>query len=153
MAASPEMRASDADRDKVAAALREHCAQGRLTMDEFDERLEQLYTARTLRRAAPGSPPTCPKIDLYGLPGAPSPQLERGRRAAAGGPGERPGAWRPNGPPGRHAIGSTVIWLIIWLRTAGSASRYPWPMWVLGPWGAGVAARTTLVRLLGGTHR
>ena len=31
MALNPEMRASDADRDRVAAALREHCAQGRIT--------------------------------------------------------------------------------------------------------------------------
>lgn len=43
----PEMRASDAERERVAEALREAVAEGRLTMEEFDERLEAAYTART----------------------------------------------------------------------------------------------------------
>ncbi|MEU1813632.1 DUF1707 domain-containing protein [Streptomyces roseifaciens] len=41
------MRASDAERERVAEALREAVAEGRLTMEEFEERLEAAYTART----------------------------------------------------------------------------------------------------------
>jgi hypothetical protein len=41
------MRASDADRDATAAFLRENLAEGRLTMTEFDERLEAAYAAKT----------------------------------------------------------------------------------------------------------
>jgi Domain of unknown function (DUF1707) len=41
-------RASDADRDRTAAALREHLASGRLTIEEFDQRLDQAYAAKTL---------------------------------------------------------------------------------------------------------
>src|SRR5882724_3136907 len=41
-------RASDADRDRVADALREHYAAGRLTADELDERLTMALNARTL---------------------------------------------------------------------------------------------------------
>jgi hypothetical protein len=41
-------RASDADRDRVADALREHYAAGRLTADELDERLTTALNARTL---------------------------------------------------------------------------------------------------------
>lgn len=48
MARNPSMRASDAERDRVAAALQEHCAQGRLTVEEFHERLDRAYTARTV---------------------------------------------------------------------------------------------------------
>jgi hypothetical protein len=48
MALNPDMRASDADRDRVAAALREHSVEGRITLDELNERLETTYSARTL---------------------------------------------------------------------------------------------------------
>ena len=53
VASTPErdrgrLRASDADRDRVAAVLRQHCSAGRLTFDELSERLEQAYHARTL---------------------------------------------------------------------------------------------------------
>lgn len=41
------MRAADADRERVAAALREEMAVGRLTLDEFQERLSSVYAAKT----------------------------------------------------------------------------------------------------------
>ena len=41
------LRASDADRERVAAVLREHYTEGRLTDEEFQERLERAYVART----------------------------------------------------------------------------------------------------------
>jgi hypothetical protein len=47
-----DLRASDADRDRTVAALREHVAAGRLTLEEFDERSEHAYAARTLRELA-----------------------------------------------------------------------------------------------------
>jgi hypothetical protein len=42
------LRAGDRDRDQVAATLREQYAQGRLTMEEFDERVSAAYAAKTL---------------------------------------------------------------------------------------------------------
>lgn len=42
-----EMRASDAERERIAEALRVAVAEGRLTMEEFDERLDAAYRART----------------------------------------------------------------------------------------------------------
>ncbi|ARF72772.1 hypothetical protein B7C62_11180 [Kitasatospora albolonga] len=41
------MRASDADRERIAESLREAVAEGRLDMDEFEQRLESAYKART----------------------------------------------------------------------------------------------------------
>lgn len=41
------MLAADTDREQVGALLREHCVQGRLTLDEFSSRLDALYAART----------------------------------------------------------------------------------------------------------
>jgi hypothetical protein len=41
------VRASDAERDRVADLLREHTAQGRLTLDEFTDRVGAAYAATT----------------------------------------------------------------------------------------------------------
>jgi len=70
MASNPRTRASDADRDQTAAALREHLAAGRLTIDEFDERLDRAYAAKALGeldkvmadlpRTGPGQLPDAP---------------------------------------------------------------------------------------------
>jgi DNA-binding MarR family transcriptional regulator len=54
-ALAPHMRAGDADRDAAAAALGEHFAHGRLTLDELHARLDATLTATThgeLSRAA-----------------------------------------------------------------------------------------------------
>jgi hypothetical protein len=42
-----EVRASDADRERTVALLREHAVDGRLTLEEFTERMERAYLART----------------------------------------------------------------------------------------------------------
>lgn len=47
------IRASDADRDKVAERLREALAEGRLTPVEHEERLDTLYRAKTMGELAP----------------------------------------------------------------------------------------------------
>ncbi|MDL4819472.1 DUF1707 domain-containing protein [Actinomadura opuntiae] len=44
---TPEMRAGDADRDRVAQVLRDAAGDGRLTLDELDERLDAVYAAKT----------------------------------------------------------------------------------------------------------
>ncbi|MPY80300.1 MAG: DUF1707 domain-containing protein [Actinophytocola sp.] len=45
---NPHLRASDADRDRVADALQRHTAEGRLTLAEFDQRSAAAYAARTI---------------------------------------------------------------------------------------------------------
>ena len=60
----PELRASDADRERTAETLRRAAGEGRLTLEELDERLNATYEARThtaLERlvadvVAPGAP-------------------------------------------------------------------------------------------------
>ncbi|GAA1972220.1 hypothetical protein GCM10009838_34680 [Catenulispora subtropica] len=47
------MRASDADRDRVADALREAYAEGRLDVDEHNERIDRAYKAKTLGELTP----------------------------------------------------------------------------------------------------
>jgi hypothetical protein len=48
----PELRASDADRERTADQLRHAAGEGRLTMDELEERLNTVYETRTHRELA-----------------------------------------------------------------------------------------------------
>jgi hypothetical protein len=56
----PEVRASDAERERAVARLRDASAEGRLTLEEFTQRIDQAYEARTraeleeLTRDVPG---------------------------------------------------------------------------------------------------
>lgn len=71
-ASAQDMRASHADRDQVVEILRDAAAEGRLTSEELDERVEAALTARTLRdlaaltRDLPAQPanPDTPSKDL-----------------------------------------------------------------------------------------
>ena len=47
MATGPGPRVTDADREAAAARLREHYAQGRLTLEEFHHRLDAAFRAAT----------------------------------------------------------------------------------------------------------
>ncbi|MFD6416908.1 DUF1707 domain-containing protein [Streptomyces sp. NPDC060194] len=49
----PELRASDADRERVADRLRDALAEGRLDMEEFGHRLDAAYGARTYGELEP----------------------------------------------------------------------------------------------------
>src|SRR5438105_2040990 len=47
MAEVPSVRASDAEREEVVARLRGHSVDGRLTLEEFAQRVEAVYAATT----------------------------------------------------------------------------------------------------------
>ena len=125
MAYDPSIRASDADRDRAAALLREHHAAGRLTPEEFSERLDKAFVAKTLGEID-GLLRDLPSVDLYRLPDA---ELTRQPRQAQPPRGHQ-AAWRA-------AWGGwftcTLILFVIW---ALSGHGYVWPLWVAAPWGA-----------------
>ncbi len=66
MAKNLHLRVSDLERDAAAAEIREHYAAGRLTSDEFEERLQATLSARTradllaVGSDLPALPPTPP---------------------------------------------------------------------------------------------
>ena len=45
---APDPRIADTDRDRVVAVLRLHCTEGRITLDEFSDRVGDVYNARTV---------------------------------------------------------------------------------------------------------
>lgn len=49
----PHLRASDADRNDVIEALQEAAGQGRLTLDELDQRIEVAFNAKTVAELEP----------------------------------------------------------------------------------------------------
>lgn len=78
---APELRASDADRERVAEVLRDALAEGRLDMSEFEERLDATYRARTYGELAPIT---------RDLPGGAAPRVPSGKQPAGeGGWGSR----------------------------------------------------------------
>ncbi|WP_409471863.1 DUF1707 SHOCT-like domain-containing protein [Streptomyces sp. HC307] len=76
---APELRASDADRERVAEVLRDALAEGRLDMAEFEERLEATYQARTYGELAPIT------RDLPVAGGAPAPSVSLVKEPAESG--------------------------------------------------------------------
>jgi len=76
MATGPDLRIGDADREAAAAMLREHYAQGRLTLEEFNQRLDATFSATTRSH-----------LDqiTHGLPPAPAPSAPLPVAAVGGG--------------------------------------------------------------------
>lgn len=119
------MRASDADRECVAASLRDHFTAGRLTKDEFDERLGKAYAATTLGDLADlqADLPVAPSQPQFPVPTpTPGPVLA--------GPGRLPDRWR-------GAVGSwlsiSLVCFVIWLLGGADSSLwFLWPTGVLG---------------------
>jgi uncharacterized protein DUF1707 len=137
MPSDPKMRASDADRDRTAALLREHHAAGRLTAEEFNERLDRTYAAKTLGELDQLLS-DLPGIDLYELPDA---SLRRSRHGPHGLPwgssgfvaqrhtGHMSGAWRA---AWGSCLSVSLIAFLVWLLSGHPDSL--WFLWVAGPY-------------------
>ena len=135
----PHLRAADADRSAVATALGEHMAAGRLSLAEYDERLARAYAARTYGELAEltADLPTTPRARTPAArpPTAPAPPAPI--------PQHSPWGWDEH-QSWRAWASTSVIVLVIWAVTALASweLQYFWPIWVIGPWGAVLLART-----------
>ncbi|CCB76608.1 conserved protein of unknown function [Streptantibioticus cattleyicolor NRRL 8057 = DSM 46488] len=100
--AEAALRASDADRDRIAEILREALAEGRLTAEEHSERLDAAYAARTvgelapLVRDLPAHPADrTPRPEPAGYPpAAPAGEADTQNLVAVFGGSVRKGRWR-----------------------------------------------------------
>jgi len=144
-----EVRAADSDREAVAERLRGALNEGRLSLSEYDERLQQAYASRTygeLDRLLADLPDQSGAISLHkpapvGRPGGPVPAVAPtipGWLAAIW------GAW----------LVAVLVNVAIWAAVSLSAGQwiYFWPIWVAGPWGAILLARTLSGMAGGGLH-
>jgi hypothetical protein len=122
------LRASDADREQFVETLRQHHADGRLTLEELTERTGRAYTARTLGdldALATDLPPLHP------------PAGSREAATAPAGPA-RPPAATAGQAAARAALLRSLLWngllsvvlVVVW---AMSGRDYFWPIWpILG---------------------
>lgn len=111
MATEWNIRVSDTEREAAAAQLREHFAQGRLTSDELNERLDRAFASKTRAELAAVT------SDLPYMPpsgGLPSDGMRGGyQRAGFGGPGSNwTGPGQGNSGP-RPALGILPVLLAV----------------------------------------
>jgi DUF1707 SHOCT-like domain len=137
MASDSRIRASDADRDQTAAALREHLAAGRLTTEEFDERLDKAYTAKTLGELddlmtdLPGTDlEQLPNASLHRAAGRP-PLPERSGRSIEARKGRFSPAWRA---AWASWLAISLFLFAIWLVSGAGGGL--WFLWMVLPLGA-----------------
>lgn len=99
----PSIRVDDADRDRAVAFLRHHCSDGRITLDEFSDRVGQVFAATTSTDIGlvTGDLPVMSRTTTGGTSGSPGAPATTGRvRAAARwtvsifGSSQRRGRWR-----------------------------------------------------------
>jgi hypothetical protein len=138
----PRLRASDADRERTVQLLREHHAEGRLDVEEFHERLNAAYAAKTMGELDEILA-DLPGIDLYRLPSA-------GLRPAPPGTGDWLPSRRPSGSLARQAgqwatwtvtsSALVVTWLVVGVVSGGYA-WLPWFLLVIIPWAIAISRR------------
>ncbi|MEI4271683.1 DUF1707 domain-containing protein [Klenkia sp. LSe6-5] len=124
-----ELRAADTDRTAVAEVLGRALHEGRLTVEEYDERLAAAYAART-------------HADLAVLTAdLPAPPAEGSGEDCGGCDGEKlRHEWR------NYLMTALLVWTIYVASSLAGGFHYPWPVWVVGPWGAVLLARTLTTR-------
>jgi Domain of unknown function (DUF1707) len=123
-----DMRAGDADREQVLERLSTAHAEGRIDLQEFDERVVATLAARTYGELAaltedlPGDPPT-PRplaVPQRSLPPDRAEEARRGMRAAAAG-------W----------VGLSLVTFVIWVVMAIASGGLTYPfLLVIGPYAA-----------------
>ena len=132
MATDDSIRASDVDRDVVVVALREAYTEGRLTRDEFDERMSAAYASKTwgqlreLTADLPVQPVLGADVPGRQLPAPVVPPPYPSWRA----PDESLAEPGPNAPPAapgrpRRPVGLFVPVLIWTLLVAHGAAVFP----------------------------
>jgi hypothetical protein len=168
MPGDPKLRVSDAERDRTVELLREHHAVGRITAEEYEERMNKVFAAKT-RGELDELLADLPAIDLYQLPsqGIRPARRARGDRHSgdrhgrggdlrggggasivrSGGGVDRRAAWflEPELTPTWRGwvtanVALIVVWLIIGIQTGGLA-WIPWFLLITGPWALSLIRR------------
>ena len=114
-----DVRASDAEREEVIAALRTHAGDGRLDVEELDQRIEAAYSAKTRR-------------ELVAL----TSDLPRAPRA----PGDE---HREFVEHLRFYLSVMAVLVVTWALTG---MGYFWPIWPIVGWGLAIVSHANVLR-------
>ena len=125
------LRISEPERARYVDELVRHVGAGRLTVDEFDRRAARIYASDTVAEA---------REQFTGLPVSMSPE----RPSAAGRSRRRLSAHQRIEWSIWASVGASnvLVWVLVSLATTSLV--YPWPIWVIGPWGLVLLTRTVL---------
>lgn len=127
MTGDRQVRASDQDRERIGATLGRHYAAGRLTLEEFQERLDRAYAAKTIGELD-DLMTDLPNTDLGHPPTRPGPNPRLPERRAAG---------TVQAPVGRNSavwqfwVGISVGVFVIWLISGATGGL--WFLWLAVP--------------------
>jgi hypothetical protein len=125
------IRISDVDCEAVATALGQNAAEGRLTMQELDERLDRVFGAKTYAELRPLLADLPPSANA-GVADGRSPGGRRTRRADS------------RSPRSRYVMLSALCWAI-WGISVAMSSRHNleglWPLWLTVPCGLALLRR------------
>lgn len=138
----PDLRVGDAEREVTLERLRQAHGEGRLDVDEFYTRLDDVYRARTfgeLDALVVDLPVTGPATSSRSSKAAPAP-ASRDRPVAP--TPTRSGGVLAAMPPALRRLWLTwatavMINVVIWTAVSLGNQEliYFWPIWVAGPWG------------------
>jgi hypothetical protein len=139
-----ELRGSDADREHAVSELKRHCGDGRLTLDELEERIAEVYAASTKAEI---------EHALRELPKA------RTVVPVVHGP---PVRTSPSTAPVRTTVGHgaevalkvhlytylCVIALLVVIYMLTTPGGYFWPVWPALGWGTAVALQAGVTKAI-----
>ena len=124
------LRASDADRERVADLLRDHYGAGRLSDEELSERVDEVYGVRTVSEL---------EALTADLPSAARPAHSRRRSAL-------------ESSVRLHATVYIVVNLFLVGIWAASGGGYFWPVWPILGWGIGLGCHAAPLLARRGTR-
>ena len=146
------MAISDDERDRTVQALTRHCGDGRITLDELEERITRVYAATTVAEMT---------AVLADLPKAPPPAKAPLRTTGSTAP-VRQRSTALDKPSARVAgeialrvhvavyLAVIAFLFLIWLLT--SPFGYPWPIWPAMSWGVAVAIHAGVHKAVWAAH-
>lgn len=132
-----DLKPSDADRERVVRDLTKHCGDGRLTLDELEQRIAEAYSAATvadlehavreLPKSSPARIPSAPPIRVKPSDAPVRAKDEEDRR---------------NGEIALRIhlivyLSVMALLVAIWFLTMPFG--YFWPIWTAMPWGMALA--------------
>jgi hypothetical protein len=124
-----DMRVSDDERQEVAERLRTALGEGRLELDEYDQRVQSAYQAKTYRDLVPLT------ADLPDVP-MPMPPVQGRVR-------EEQQSAHPNRTVALLSVVFVFIGLSVLLSVASGGVLVPfWPLFIFGFWGLARSGRS-----------
>ena len=133
------MSVSESERDQTVRSLTKHCGDGRITLDELEQRIEAAFAASTTAELAElvrDLPSDIQQLGVTHVTPSPALQQRPSRTAPSSNPLLSPQARRAGEVALRvHTVVFLAVMALIVAIWVLAGFGYPWPIWVVLPWG------------------